>query len=84
MNFVNTISNNLIQYFGDNSSHALKFIRNLVKNINNSRNLINTFDIKEKSFGYTIGIYSISGLYNNPKELMILPNKNYYIRYNHT
>ena len=81
MNFVNTISNNLIQYFGDNSSHALKFIRNLVKNINNSRNLINTFDIKEKSFGYTIGIYSISGLYNNPKELMILPNKNYYIRY---
>ena len=81
MNFVNTISNNLIQYFGDNSSHALKFIRNLVKNINNSRNLINTFDIKEKSLGYTIGIYSISGLYNNPKELMILPNKNYYIRF---
>ena len=81
MNFVNTISNNLIQYFGDNSSHALKFIRNLVKNINNSRNLINTFDIKEKSYGYTIGIYSISGLYNNPKELMILPNKNYYLRY---
>ena len=57
MNFLNTISNNLIQYFGDNSSQALKFIRNLVKNINNIRNLINAFDIKEKSFGYTIGIY---------------------------
>ena len=81
MNFLNTISNNLILYFGDNSSQALKFIRNLVKNINNTRNLINAFDIKEKSFGYTIGIYSISGLYNDPKELIILPNKNYYIRY---
>ena len=81
MNFLNTISNNLIQYFGDNSSQTLKFIRNLVKNTNNIRNLTNAFDIKEKSFGYAIGIYSISGLYINSNELMIFPNKNYYIRY---
>ena len=81
MNLGNTISNNLTQYFGNNSSHSLKFIRNLVKNMNNSRNLSNTYDIKEKSHGYTIGLYSISGLYNNPKEFIIHPNKKYYIRY---
>jgi len=77
----NTISNNLTQFFGNNSYHTLKFIRNLVKNMNNSRNLSNTFDKKEKSFGYTIGLYSISGLYNNPKEFIINPTKKYFIRY---
>lgn len=78
---LNTISNNLTQYFGNNSYQTLKFIRNLVKNMNNSRNLSNTVDKKEKSFGYTIGLYSISGLYNNPKEFIINPTKKYFIRY---
>ena len=77
----NTISNNLIQYFRNNSLNSLKFIRNLVKNMNNSRNLSSTVDKKDKSYGYTIGIYSISGLYNNPKEFMINPTKKYFLRY---
>ena len=77
----NTISNNLIQYFRNNSSNSLKFIRNLVKNMNNSRNLSNTVDKKEKSYGYAIGLYSVSGLYNNPKEFTIGRNRKYFIRY---
>ena len=75
------ISNNLSLYFGNNSFHSLKFIRNLVKNMNNSRNLSNTVDKKEKNYGFTVGLYSFSGLYNNPKELLINSRKKYYIRY---
>ena len=75
------ISNNLALYFGSNSSNSLKFIRNLVKNMNNSKNLSTTFDKKEKNYGYTIGLYSFSGIYNNPKELSINPRKKYFIRY---
>ena len=77
----NTISKNLIQYFKNNASSSLKFIRNLVKNMNNSRNLSNTVDKKEKIYGYTIGLYALSGLYNNSKEFMINPTKKYFIRY---
>jgi hypothetical protein len=58
----NTISKNLIQCFKNNASSSLKFIRNLVKNMNNSRNLSNTVDKKEKIYGYTIGLYALSGL----------------------
>ena len=63
----NTISNNLIQYFKNNSLNLWKFIINLVENMNNSPNISNKFEKKDKSNGYTIGLYSISGLKNNSK-----------------
>ena len=72
---------NLIQYFGSNTYCALKFIRNLAKNINNSRNISDPVNKKEKIEGYAIGIYSLNGLINNQKELIINSNKKYYIRY---
>ena len=79
MNNIN--SNNLVQYFGNNTLQCLKFIRSLVKNINNSRNLASTVDKKEKSFGFSIGLDSFTGLFNNPNELVINSQKTYYIRY---
>ena len=66
----NSIPNNLIQYFGNNTFNALKFIRNLSKNINNSKNVLNAIDTSDKIEGYSIGIYSLTGLVNNPKELI--------------
>ena len=63
------ISNNLELYFGSNSSNSLKFIRNLVKNMNNSRNVSTIVDKKEKSYGYIVELKSYYGVYNNPKEL---------------
>ena len=75
------IPTNLIQYFGSNTYNALKFIRNLIRNINNTRQLPNKFDNKDKLEGYVISIYSLTGLVNNPKELIINSSKNYYIRY---
>ena len=77
----NILPNNLIQYFGSNTFDALKFIRNLAKNINNSRKISNTVNNKEAIEGYVIGIYSLSGIYNNPKELLITNSRNYYIRF---
>ena len=75
------ISNNLEQYFGSNSSHSLKFIRNLIRNMNNSRTLSNTVNKKEKNYGYSILIDSFTGLFNNPKELPFNSGKKYFIRY---
>ena len=75
------IPTNLIQCFGTNAYKALKFIRNLVRNINNTRKISNIIDNKDKIEGYVIGIYSLKGLYNNPKELIINNSRNYYIRY---
>ena len=75
------ISNNLEQYFGSNSSHSLKFIRNLIRNMNNSRNLSNTVNKNEKYYGYAILIDTFTGLYNNPKELPFNSGKKYFIRY---
>ena len=77
----NSIPNNLIQYFGNNTFNALKFIRNLSKNINNSKNVLNAIDTSDKIEGYSIGIYSLTGLVNNPKELIISSSKKYYLRY---
>ena len=77
----NSIPNNLIQYFGNNTFNALKFIRNLSKNINNSKNVLNAIDNSDKIEGYSIGIYSLTGLVNNPKELIISSSKKYYLRY---
>ena len=77
----NSITNNLIQYFGNNTFNALKFIRNLSKNINNSKNVLNAIDTSDKIEGYSIGIYSLTGLVNNPKELIISSSKKYYLRY---
>ena len=76
-----SIPNNLIQYFGNNTFNALKFIRNLSKNINNSKNVLNAIDTSDKIEGYSIGIYSLTGLVNNPKELIISSSKKYYLRY---
>ena len=76
-----SIPNNLIQYFGNNTFNALKFIRNLSKNINNSKNVLNAIDNSDKIEGYSIGIYSLTGLVNNPKELIISSSKKYYLRY---
>ena len=75
------ISNNLEQYFGTNSSHSLKFIRNLIRNMNNTRNLSNTVNKKEKNDGFAILIDSFTGLFNNPKELIFNSGKKYFIRY---
>ena len=75
------ISNNLEQYFGSNSSHSLKFIRNLIRNMNNSRNLSNTVNKNEKNYGYAILIDTFTGLSNNPKELPFNSGKKYFIRY---
>ena len=77
----NIIPDNLYQYFGSNALNALKFIRNLSKNMNNSRILSNSPNNKDKIEGYVIGIYSLIGLSNNPKELIINNSKNYYIRF---
>ena len=77
----NSIPNNLIQYFGNNTFNALKFIRNLSKNINNSKNVLNAIDTSDKIEGYSIGIYSLTGLVYNPKELIISSSKKYYLRY---
>ena len=77
----NSIPNNLIQYFGNNTFNALKFIRNLSKNINNSKNVLNAIDTSDKIEGYSISIYSLTGLVNNPKELIISSSKKYYLRY---
>ena len=77
----NSIPNNLIQYFGNNTFNALKFIRNLSKNINNSKNVLNAIVTSDKIEGYSIGIYSLTGLVNNPKELIISSSKKYYLRY---
>ena len=77
----NSIPNNLIQHFGNNTFNALKFIRNLSKNINNSKNVLNAIDTSDKIEGYSIGIYSLTGLVNNPKELIISSSKKYYLRY---
>ena len=74
----NSIPNNLIQYFGNNTFNALKFIRNLSKNINNSKNVLNAIDTSDKIEGYSIGIYSLTGLVNNPKELIISSSKKLY------
>ena len=77
----NIIPDNLYQYFGSNALNALKFIRNLSKNLNNSRILSNSPNNKDKIEGYVLGIYSLIGLSNNPKELIINNSKNYYIRF---
>ena len=77
----NILPNNLIQYFGSNTFDALKFIRNLAKNINNSRKISDTVNNKDTIEGYVIGINSLSGLYNNPKELVVTNSRNYYIRF---
>ena len=77
----NILPDNLIQYFGSNTFNALKFIRNLVKNMNNSRNISNTTNNKDKIEGFVIGIYSLIGLKNNPKELLINNSRNYSIRF---
>ena len=75
------LPNNLIQYFGTNTYNALKFIRNLAKNLNNSRNISNNQDKKETIEGYAIDIYSLTGIKYNPKELYFHNDKKYYIRY---
>ena len=49
-------NNNLALYFGSNSSHSIRFIRNIIKNMNNSKNITNTIDKEEKNFGYIIEI----------------------------
>ena len=77
----NILPNNLIQYFGSNTFDALKFIRNLAKNLNNSRKISDTVNNKDTIEGYVIGINSLSGLYNNPKELVVTNSRNYYIRF---
>ena len=74
-------NNNLELYFGSNSSYAIKFIKNIVKNINNSKNITNTIDKKEKNYGFVIEIRSLTGLYINPKEIIISPRHKYFIRY---
>ena len=79
MNNIN--SNNLVQYFGNNSFQCLKFIRTLVKNINNSRNIPSIVDKKEKNIGFSICLDSFKGLFNNPDELVINSQKKYFIRY---
>ena len=75
------LPNNLIKYFGTNTYNALKFIRNLAKNINNSRNISANLDKKEAIEGFAIDIYSLNGLKYNPKELYFHNDKKYYIRY---
>ena len=75
------IPDNLLAYFGSNALNALKFIRNLSKNMNNSRIISNNPNNKDKIEGFVIGIYSLTGLSNNPKELIINNSKNYYIRF---
>ena len=74
-------NNNLELYFGTNSSYAIKFIKNIVKNINNSKNITNTIDKKEKNYGFVIEIRSLTGLYINQKEIIISPRHKYFIRY---
>ena len=71
------IPDNLLAYFGSNALNALKFIRNLSKNMNNSRIISNNPNNKDKIEGFVIGIYSLTGLSNNPKELIINNSKNY-------
>ena len=75
------IPDNLLAYFGSNALNALKFIRNLSKNMNNSRIISNNPNNKDKIEGFVIDIYSLTGLSNNPKELIINNSKNYYIRF---
>ena len=75
------LPNNLIQYFGTNTYNALKFIRNLAKNFNNSRNISGNIDKRENIEGFAIDIYSLNGLKYNPKVLYFYKDKKYYIRY---
>ena len=77
----NTIPTNLNQYFKNNTFYALKFIRNLARNMNNTRNISSTVDKNENIEGFALCIKKVEGLYNNPKELMINSSKKYYIRY---
>ena len=77
----NTIPTNLNQYFKNNTFYVLKFIRNLARNMNNTRNISSTVDKNENIEGFALCIKKVEGLYNNPKELMINSNKKYYIRY---
>ena len=56
------IPDNLLAYFGSNALNALKFIRNLSKNMNNSRIISNNPNNKDKIEGFVIGIYSLTGL----------------------
>ena len=74
-------NNNLALYFGSNSSHSIRFIRNIIKNMNNSKNITNTIDKEEKNFGYIIEIRSISSLYINPKEIVVNSRNKYFLRY---
>ena len=73
------LPNNLFKYFGNNTFNALKFIRNLVKNMNNSKYVSNTNN-KDTIEGFVLCIYSITGLNNNPKELIINNSRNYSLR----
>ena len=75
------LPNNLIKYFGANTYNALKFIRYLTKNINNSKNISDTVEKKEDIEGYAMDICSLTGLKYNSKELYFHKDKKYYIRY---
>ena len=75
------LPNNLIQYFGANTYNALKFIRYLTKNINNSKNISDSIEKKEDIEGFAMDICSLKGLKYNPKELYFLKDKKYFIRY---
>ena len=74
-------NNNLDLYFGSNSSDAIRFIRSIVKNMNNSRNITNTIDKREKNYGYVMEIRSLTGLYINPDEFIVNSRNKYFIRY---